>query len=163
MKSTVLNRIMDKSPTASLVALATGAFIRTDTNEMSRVFGAVAGKERAERYEFFIQHHAMTENILLWAVEYWKTHSLTQSMMALIVNRESTPRDVLGADFVQRANKAKLATLIEAMRRICADAGIDFEDVAAFIEVDTDIDAKPIPTLIPEYVEMFGTGRLMKG
>ena len=162
MKSPALNRVLEKSTAETLAALSVGAFFRADNAELNRIYGALPCHGQASRHEFFIQHHAMTENILLWAVEYWKTHSLTQSMVALIVNRESMPMDVLGADLIQRANKAKLATLIEAMRRICTDAGISFEDVAAFVEVDTELDAKPIPTLIPEYVEMFGTGRLTK-
>jgi hypothetical protein len=43
------------------------------------------------------------------------------------------------------------------MRHICADTGIDFEDVAAFAEVEACIDAMPIPDLVKEYREIFGT------
>lgn len=160
MKSPVLNRILEKSPIKSLVALSVGAFLRGDNIEIQRIYGAMPSHDRASRHDFFIRHHAMTESILLWALEYWKTHSLAQSMTALIIDRESTPTDILGADFIKCAHTAKLATLIVAMRQICSAQGIAFEDVTTFAEVDADVDAQPIPKLIPEYVEMFGvTGR----
>ena len=163
MKSPALNRVLEKSTAETLAALSVGAYFRADNAELNRIYGALPCHGQASRHEFFIQHHAMTENVLLWAVEYWKTHSLAQSMVALIVDHDSTPKDVLGADFIHRANKAKMATLIEAMRQICSANGIPFDDVATFAEVDADIDAQPIPKLIPEYVEMFGTSRLTKG
>jgi len=156
MKSPALNRILEKSPPESLAALSVGAFLRCDNIEIERIYAAIPSHGKVSRQEFFIRHHAMTESILLWALEYWKTHSLTQSMTALIVDSEAAPRDILGAELIHRANAAKLATLIEAMRQICADTGIDFQDIAAFAEIDTDTDSKPIPKLLEEYREVFG-------
>jgi hypothetical protein len=155
MKSPALNRIMEKTPTESLAALSVGAFIRSDATELERIYGALPSHRRESRQEFFIQHHAMIESILLWAVDYWRTHSLMQSMTALIVDRESSPHDILGADFLHRTNKAKLASLIEAMRLICRAQGITFDDVATFAEIDTDIDAQPVPAMVAEFVEIF--------
>lgn len=156
MKSPALNRILEKTPAESLAALSVSAFLRRDNTEINRIYGALPSHGKNSRHEFFIRHHAMTESILLWALEYWKTRSLAQSMTALIIDRESSPTDILGADFLKRAHTAKLATLIEAMRQICSAQGIAFEDVASFAEVDADVDAQPIPNLIPEYVAMFG-------
>lgn len=156
MKATALNRILEKTSTESLAALSVGAFFRSDTTEMARIYGALPSHSSASRHEFVIQHHAMTEGALLWAVEYWKTSALMQSMTALIVDPESSPRDILGAEIIHRANKAKLASLIEAMRQICSDYGMVFEDVATFAEVDVAIDAQPIPAMVAEFVGMFG-------
>ena len=157
MKSPALNRILEKTPTDSLAALSVGAFIRSDITELERIYGSLPSHRRESRQEFFIQHHAIIESILLWAVDYWRTHSLMQSMTALIVDRESSPRDILGADFLHRANKAKLASLIEAMRQICSAQGIAFEDVATFAEINVDdIDAQPVPAMVAEFVDMFG-------
>jgi hypothetical protein len=157
MKSPTLNRILEKTPTASLAALSVGAFFRYDTTELERIYGALPSHRRESRREFFIQHHALTESILLWVIEFWKTHSMMQSMTALIVDRESSPRDVIGGDLIYRANKAKLASLVEAMRQICSANGIAFDDVTTFAEINVDeIDAQPIPELVPEYVELFG-------
>lgn len=156
MNTSSLNRVMDKSPADSLASLATSAFIRSDTDEIQRVFGAVAGKGRAERYEFFIKHHALTESILIWAVEFWKANYQAMAMTALVVSSDSSPRDVAAADFLHRANKAKLASLIEAMRQICSANGIAFKDVATFAEINVDeIDAKPVSAMVAEFVEMF--------
>ena len=106
MKSTALNRVLEKAPTGSLAALSVGALLRCDNTEIERIYGAIPSHGKASRNEFFIQHHALYESILLWVIEYWRTHSLTQLMTALIVNRESSPRDILGADFLHRADKA---------------------------------------------------------
>lgn len=156
MKSPTLNRILEKSPPESLAALSVGAFLRRDNTDIGRIYGALPSQVRASRHEFFIQHHAMTESILLWSVEYWKTVATINSCLAVSVaaNRGGDERPI--ANFLLNAHKAKQATLIEAMRRICTDTGIAFEDVATFAEVDADIDAKPIPKLIPEYIELFG-------
>lgn len=152
MKSPALNRILEKSPAESLAALCTGALLRRDNTEIERIYGAIPNHAKASRTEFFIQHHAMTESILLWALEYWKTVATVRTCIAATL----VPGISDKAKFLQGAHEAKLATLIEAMRRICGDTGIDFEDVAAFAEIDTEIDAKPIPKLLPEFVEMFG-------
>ncbi len=152
MKSPALNRILEKSPAESLAALCTGALLRCDNTEIERIYGAIPSHAKSSRTEFFIQHHAMTESVLLWSVEYWKTVATVRTCIAATL----VPGISDKASFLQSAYEAKLATLIEAMRRICADTGINFEDVAAFTEVDTNIDAKPIPKLLPEYVEMFG-------
>lgn len=152
MKSLALNRILEKSPAESLAALCTGALLRRDNTEIERIYGAIPNHAKASRTEFFIKHHAMTESILLWALEYWKTVATVRTCIAATLDPSVSDE----ATFLQRAHKAKLATLIEAMRRICADIGIDFEDVAAFTEADTNIDAKPIPKLLPDYVELFG-------
>ncbi len=156
MKSTALNRVLEKAPTGSLAALSVGALLRCDNTEIERIYGAIPSHGKASRNEFFIQHHALYESILLWVIEYWRTHSLTQLMTALIVNRESSPRDILGADFLHRANKAKLASLIEAMRQICSAQGISFEDVATFAEINVDTDAQPVSQMVAEFVEIFG-------
>lgn len=156
MKSPALNRILEKSPPESLAALSVSALLRADNTEIERIYGALPSKGRASRNEFFIQHHAMTESILLWTVEYWKTVATVRTCLAASLVPGITDKDANISSFLQRAHEAKQATLIEAMRRICADAGIDFEDVAAFAEVDTNIDAKPIPKLVTEYVELFG-------
>jgi hypothetical protein len=156
MKSPTLNRILEKTPTASLAALSVGAFFRYDTTELERIYGALPSHRRESRREFFIQHHALTESILLWVIEFWKTHSMMQSMTALIVDRESSPRDVIGGNLIYRANKAKLASLIEAMRQICSANGITFEDVATFAEVNVDeIDVQPVTAMVTEFVDMF--------
>lgn len=163
MKSPALNRVLEKSTAETLAALSVGAFFRADNAELNRIYGALPSHGQASRHEFFIQHHAMTENVLLWALEYWKTVATINSCLAVSIIPGKSENEATISTFLTNANNAKLATLIEAMRRICADVGIDFEDVAAFVEVDTDLDAKPIPKLIPEYVEMFGTGRVAKG
>ena len=156
MKSSSLNRVMDKSPADSLASLATLPFIRSDADEIHRVFGAVAGKGRAERYEFFIKHHALTESILIWAVEFWKANYQAMAMTALVVSSDSSPRDIAAANFLHRANRAKLASLIEAMRQICSAQGISFEDVATFAEINLDeIDVQPVTAMVTEFVEMF--------
>ena len=156
MKSPALNRILEKSPAESLAALCTGAFLRCDNTEIERIYGAIPSHGKASRNEFFIQRHAMTEKVLLWSVEYWKTVATVRTCLAASLVPGIADKDANISTFFQRAHEAKLATLIEAMRRICADTGIDFEDVAAFAEVDTDIDGHPIPKLISEYVELFG-------
>lgn len=163
MKSPALNRVLEKSTAETLAVLSVGAFFRADNAELNRIYGALPSHDQASRHEFLILHHAITEAMLLWSLECWKTRFLMQSMTSLIVDRESSLRDIIGADFIHRANKAKLASLIEAMRQICSTQGIAFEDVTTFAEVDTEIDAKPIPKLIPEYVEMFGTSQLTNG
>jgi hypothetical protein len=156
MKSPALYRILEKTPLGSLAALSVGAFLRADKAELERIYGVLPSHRRESRNEFFIQHHAMTENILLWAVEYWKTVAIINSSLAVSAVPGIDEKESKAASFLLNAHKAKQATLIEAMRQICADAGIDFQDVATFAEVDTNIDARPIPKLIPEYVEMFG-------
>ena len=155
MKSPALNRILEKSPPESLAALSVSAFLRHDNTEIERIFGALPSQGKASRHEFFIRHHAMTESVLLWSVEYWKTIATVRAcLVALLSTGENA--DAKASSFLADAYNAKAASLIEAMRRICADTGIDFEDVAAFAEVDGDVDAKPIPKLIHEYVELFG-------
>lgn len=156
MKSPALNRVLEKSPAESLAALSVGAFLRADQSEIERIYGAIPSHGKGSRNEFFIQHHAMTANVLLWAVEYWKTVATVRTCLVATLAPGVAETDANISTFLQRAHEAKLATLIEAMRRICADAGINFDDVAAFAEVETDIDAKPIPKLIPEYVAVFG-------
>lgn len=154
MKSPALNKLLEKSPVESLSALATGAFMRADTDELRRIVGAMTSHPRASRREFMIRHHAMTESVLLWVVEYWKTVATVRT--CLVAALAAKGEESAAATFLADANKAKQASLIEAMRQICADNGIDFEDVATFAEIDTELDAKPIPKLIPEYVELFG-------
>lgn len=156
MKSPALNRILEKTPPASLAALSVGAFFRLDNTELERIYGALPSHRRASRHEFFIQHHAIIENVLLWAIEYWKTVATINSCLAVSVISGIDKNESGAATFLLNAHKAKQATLIEAMRQICKEAGVSFEDVATFAEVDADIDAKPILKLIPEYVEMFG-------
>lgn len=156
MKSPALNRILEKSPTEALAALSVGAFLRCDNTEIERIYGALPSQGKTSRNEFFIRHHAMTESILLWAVEYWKTVATARACLAVSVAAGGGGDETAVASFLLDAHKAKQATLIEAMRRICSDNGLDFEDVAAFAEVDGDVDAKPIPKLIQEYVELFG-------
>ena len=156
MNKSSLNRVIDKSPADSLASLATSAFIRSDTDEMQRVFGAVAEKGRAERYDFFIKHHALTEAILIWAIEFWKSSYQAMAMTALIVSSDSSPRDIAAANFLHRANKAKLASLVEAMRQICSANGITFEDVATFAEINVDeIDVQPVTAMVTDFLEMF--------
>jgi hypothetical protein len=156
MKSPALNRILERTPLESLVALSISAFLRCDDTEIERIYGTLPSRSKASRHEFIIRHHAMTESILLWAIEYWRTAATAKTCLVAAIAPGTTQIDADVSAFMLNAHKAKLATLIEAMRRICADIGIDFEDVAAFTEVDTEIDANPIPKLIPEYVEMFG-------
>jgi hypothetical protein len=49
------------------------------------------------------------------------------------------------------------ARLTDEMRQIRKEAGISFEYVVTFAEINVDeIDAQPIPELVPEYVELFG-------
>lgn len=156
MKSPALNRILEKSPPESLAALSVSAFLRRDNTELERIYGALPSHGRVSRNEFFIRHHAMTESILLWSVEYWKTVATVQTCLAGSLAADGGGDETAVASFLLNAHKAKQATLIEAMRRICADNGIHFEDVAAFAEVETDIDAEPIPKLTPEYVELYG-------
>lgn len=156
MKSPALNRILEKTSPESLAALSVGAFFRYDATELERIYGVLPSHRRASRSEFFIQHHAMIENVLLWAIEYWKTVATINSCLVVSVAPGIDENESSAATFLLNAHKAKQATLIEAMHQICVDAGIDFKDVATFAEVDTDIDAKPILKLIPEYVEMFG-------
>ena len=152
--------ILDKTPADALAGLSTSSFMRGDTAELHRIFAALPAHGLGSRREFLIQHHAMIESILLWAVEYWRTHSLMRSMTALIVDRESSSRDVVGGDLIYRANKAKLASLIEAMRQLCSDRGITFEDVTNFAEINVDeIDAQPVPAMVAEFVEMFGVSK----
>ena len=157
MKSPSLNRILEKSPAGSLAALSVGAFFRGDTQELHRIFGAMPSHIKASRREFFIQHHARTENVLLWAVEYWRTVANTQTCLVAAISPGGSKQETSIATFLLNAYKAKQATLIEAMRHICADTGIDFEDVAAFAEVEARIDAMPIPDLVKKYREIFGT------
>jgi hypothetical protein len=156
MKSPALNRILEKIPPESLAALLVRAFLRCDNAEIDRIYGALPSHGKVSRHEFFIRHHAMTESILLWTIEYWRTAATAQTCLVAAIAPRTTQDDAAISTFFLNANKAKQATLIEAMRQICTNTGIDFEDVAAFAEVDTEIDAKPIPKLIPEYVEMFG-------
>lgn len=156
MKSPALNRILEKSPPECLAALSVGAFLRGDNTEMERIYGALPSQGRESRYEFFIRHHAMTESILLWAMEYWKAVATINTCHAVSLAANGDGDESSIATFLLNAHKAKLATLIEAMRRICADTGINFEDVAAFAELDANIDAHPIPKLVPEYVAIFG-------
>ena len=156
MKSSTLNRILEKTSPQSLAAMSVGAFFRHDTTELERIYGALPSHRRESRREFFIQYHAMIENVLLWAVEYWKTVATINSCLVVSVAPGNDEKESSAATFLLNAHKAKQATLIEAMHKICADAGIDFKDVVTFAEIDTDIDAKPILKLIPEYVEMFG-------
>jgi hypothetical protein len=155
MKPPALNRILEKTPPESLAALSVSALLRCDNTEIERIYGALPRHGKASRHEFFIQHHAMTESILLWATEYWRTAATAQTCLVAAIAPGTTPDDANASTFIFNAHKAKLATLIEAMRRICASTGIDFDDVVTFAEVDTGIDAKPIPKLIPEFVEMF--------
>ncbi|MBK8319972.1 MAG: hypothetical protein IPL05_16060 [Betaproteobacteria bacterium] len=156
MKAQALNRILEKSPSESLAALSVSALLRCDNTEIERIYGALPSHGKASRHEFFIRHHAMTESILLWAIEYWRTAATAQTCLVAAIAPGTTQIDADVSTFMLNAHKAKLATLIEAMRCICFDTGIDFEDVAAFAEVDTEIDAKPIRKLIPEYVQIFG-------
>ncbi len=154
MKSPALNRILEKSPATSLAALCTSAFLRGDTAELNRIFSALPAHGLGSRREFLIKHHAMTESILLWCVEYWKTIATAR---ACLVAALSSDGEMVGAStFMADAHNAKAASLIEALRIICANSGIDFEDVAEFAEVEINSDAKPIPSLVSEYVETFG-------
>lgn len=112
---------------------------------------------------FLIQHHALTEGVLLWVIELWKAYALTQTMGAIIASPDSSPNDVLISEFLRRAQSANIQSLIAAMRRICEANGVAFDDIAAFSGIEQmrlDDKAKSIPKLISEYVEMFGvTGR----
>lgn len=146
--------ILDKTPADALAGLSTSSFMRGDTAELNRIFSALPAHGLGSRREFLIKHHAMTESILLWCVEYWKTVATAR---ACLVSALESDGEMVGAStFMADAHNAKAATLIEALRIICANAGIDFEDVAEFAEVEITSDAKPIPKLVSEYVETFG-------
>lgn len=155
MKNPALNRILEKSPAESLAALCTSAFLRGDNTEIERIYGAIPSHAKASRTEFFVLNHALTEGVLLWALEYWKTVATVRACLVALLSAEESS-NAKASSFLADAYNAKAASLIAAMRRICADTGIDFDDVAAFAEVDTNIAAKPIPKLVSEFVEMFG-------
>ena len=154
MKSPALNRILEKSPATSLAALCTSAFLRGDTAELNRIFSALPAHGLGPRREFLVKHHALTESVLMWCIEYLKTVATARA--CLVSALASAGQMVRESTFLADAYNAKAASLVEALRIICANTGIDFEDVAEFAEIDVDIDAKPIPKLVDEYVQTFG-------
>lgn len=154
MKSAALNRILEKAPAQNLAVLSVCAFLRCDSIEIDRIYGALPSHGKKSKHEFLIRHHFMTERILLWTVEYWKT--IATARACLVTALASQDDEATSAAFLADAQNAKLISLVEALRRICADSGINFGDVSTFAGVDTDLDVKPIPPLVEEYIETFG-------
>jgi hypothetical protein len=151
-------RLLEKSPPNSLAALAVNAFSRGDIAEVERVAAAAISQGPKARRTFFIEQHAMTEAILLWALKLWQAYAQTMTMKAIIVSPDTPPVEILPAEFICRANSANIASLIAAMHQICEANGLNFQDVCSLADVEQmlpDDKAKPIPKLVAEYVEMF--------
>ena len=146
--------ILDKTPADALAGLSTSSFMRGDTAELNRIFSALPAHGLGPRREFLVKHHALTESVLMWCIEYLKTVATARA--CLVSALASDGQMVRESTFLADAYNAKAASLVEALRIICANTGIDFEDVAEFAEIDVDIDAKPIPKLVDEYVQTFG-------
>lgn len=150
-----LNRMLEKTPAETLAALSASAFIRGDTAESERIFAALPGHGRASRHEYLIQHHALTESALLWVIECLKAQSTINACLAASLAADSDHYESI-AVFLGNAHKAKLTSLIEAMREVCKKTGVSFEDIIEFAEIEQPPEAKPIPKLVAKYVAMFG-------
>lgn len=146
--------ILDKAPADALAGLSTSSFMRGDTAELNRIFAALPAHGISSRREFLIKHHALTEAVLMWCIEYLKT--VANARACLVAALASDGQMVTESMFLADAHNAKAASLVEALRIICANSGIDFEDVCEFAEVEITSDARPIPGLVNEYVETFG-------
>lgn len=150
-----INRILEKSPAEALAAMSASALFRGDSAERERIFAALPGHGRGSRGEFLIQHHALTESALLWIIECLKTQSTINTCLAASLAAENDHHEAM-AVLLGNAHKAKLASLIEAMRQVCKRTGVSFEDVAGFAEIEQPPEATPIPKLVAEFVELFG-------
>lgn len=159
MNNTSVTRLLTKASPATLSALIAGAFFRVDKSELERLYGILPGQAKNARIEVFIQHHALVEGMLLLALDYWKTRatSLSLELVAALPDMPEEKRKL--NDFLIRTQHAKIATIIEAMRTACEDAGISFDDVSAFAEIEIETEGQPIPKLLDEYRAMFGTSK----
>lgn len=161
MNRNTITRILERSPAESLAALSASAFFRGDITEHERVFAAIPSHSKTSRREFLIQHHAMAKFVLLWAVEYWKTIATIRACLIALLAADNGDGDDISAEsaFLADAYKAKQASLVEAMRQICDQTGISFDDVAGFAEIEPCPEAAPIPKLVSEYVDTYSLSK----
>lgn len=142
-----ISKLYEHTPADSLATLAAGATFRGDTNELNDVLTALQDKGSAEQLRFMHHNGALTNSILTWALDCQVSYGkmLEFKLAALGEDGEITRF----ARFMSKAMAHRIASLIEAMKQICAGCGLDFEDVAR----NTGIDDMPLLDEAPSLAE----------
>lgn len=154
-------RLNEKMPEAVFATLLVDAAYRGDEKELDSLSSALLARPSRERRLIFIEQHAQTELTSLWALEAWRAYAKAQSFLAVAVSPDTTSESAGLAMFMRDAQMKNVASLVEAMRLICADRGIPFDGAARMAGIDeiaTDPDMTPIPSLVEEYRLTYGNG-----
>lgn len=158
MKPNVMEKLYDKTPADTLATLATGALLRTDSDELRRIFAGIEGRSSTSQARFCVKHHAVMRLLMFWALDCQKTYSMMLEMSCCILGGDLRPMGVIAAELQYQAVRGRLASLISAMRQVCQDGGIDFEDVANFVglaDMARCEDVFPIPSVVDELVDQY--------
>lgn len=150
------DKLYEKTPAAALAILAAGAFFRGDVDEMNSVVSSLEGKERIEQMRFLHHDHVLTSTIFTWALDCQTTYGklLEYKIAALGEDDQITQF----ASFMSEAMQRRLASLVVAMCQVCAEAGIDFNDVksvSGIAEMAFRNDAPSIPDAVAVFVEQY--------
>jgi hypothetical protein len=152
-------RLNEKMPEAVFATLLVDAAYRGDSKELDSLASALLTRPSRERRLIFIEQHAQTELTALWAMELWRSYAKAQSFLAVAVSPDTTSESAGLAMFMRDAQMKNVASLIEAMKQICADRGIPFDGAARMAGIDeiaADPDMTPIPSLVEEYRLTYG-------
>lgn len=151
-----ITKLYEKTPAAALATLAAGAFFRGDNNELNEVVTALESKERIEQMRFLHRDGVLTSTILTWALDCQTTYAklLEYKIAGLGADDQITQF----ARFMSETMQRRIASLLEAMRVVSADCGLDFEDVqsaAGIADMPFRDDAPSIPAAVSAFIEQY--------
>lgn len=153
-----LEKLYDKTPAEALATLATGAFLRSDTEELHRVVAAVGNRQAGEQLGYSHHKWGLTTTTLLWGLDCRSTYSTILEMQLAAEICGLSEKESQLTKFVARAMQGRLASLLEAMRQICDKSGLDFEDVQRMVGVSDMAfrdDVPVIPAVVTELIAQY--------
>ncbi len=153
-----LEKLYDKTPAEALATLATGAFLRSDTEELHRVVSAVGNRQVGEKLGYSHHKWGLTTTILLWGLDCKSTYCTILEMRLAAEICGLNEKESQLTHFMARAMQGRLASLLEAMRLICVKSGLDFEGIQRMVGVSDMAlrdDVPVIPATVTELVEQY--------
>ena len=153
-----IEKLYDKTPAEALATLATGAFLRADTEELHRVVGAVGNRQAGAQLRYSHHQHGLTTTTLLWCLDCRSTYSSILELRLAVECAGLGEKEALFADFMGRPMQGRLASLLEAMRQMCDESGLDFEDVKrnpGISDMAFRDDVPVIPGAVTEFVVQY--------
>lgn len=155
MKPNIM-KLYEKTPATTLATLAAGAFFRGDNTELNEVVTALESKERVEQMRFLHRDGVLTSTVLTWALDCQTTYAklLEYKIAGLGADDQTTQF----ARFMSEAMQRRLASLLKAMMEVCADCGLDFEDVqsaAGIADMALCDEAPSIPAAVNVFIEQY--------